>query len=119
MRVWIVLGLALLAAGCSPQGGLEPSGCQVVEMVGPTQPFQPERVTLPKGGCIEFVNADQGVHDAVSAPGTPPELQFGTRRLAAGERQKVVFNLAGEIEYICSVDGHAQLGMRGRIVVQP
>ncbi|MDW8217541.1 MAG: plastocyanin/azurin family copper-binding protein [Acidobacteriota bacterium] len=117
--MWSILGLALLAVGCSPNSGLEPRACQVVQMVGPTQPFQPAQVTLRKGGCIEFVNADQGPHDAVSAPGTSSALQFGTRRLAPGERQKVVFNLAGEIEYICSVDGHAQLGMRGKIIVQP
>ncbi len=88
-------------------------------MISPTQPFAPSTVTLKPGDCVEFINADQGTHDAVSIPGTPQNLRFGTRRLNSGERQKVVFNLAGEIEYICSVDSHAQLGMRGTIRVQP
>ncbi|RDI94866.1 hypothetical protein DV704_09360 [Meiothermus sp. QL-1] len=116
MPVLLFLGLVLLAA-CS--GANTPTACAEVRMVSPTQPFNPSLVTLKKGGCIEFFNADQGVHDAVSVPSTPAALQFSTRRLNGGERQRVVFNLAGEIEYICTVNGHAQLGMRGRIVVEP
>jgi len=115
----IGFSIVLLLVACTEPGNPGAGVCKEVRMIGPTQPFSPSILTLKQGECVEFVNIDQGVHDAVSVAGTPANLRFATRRLRAGERQKILFNLAGEVEYICTVDSHAQLGMRGTIRVQP
>ncbi len=127
MRAVLLLLLFLFAA-CQPSN---PQACVVVRALTIEEGFKAGNtnssdVTIKKGGCIEFVNEDptQNTHLAQSKPGTPQELQFTTINLAPGieNKVKVVFNIAGEIEYICSLNTgnivHART-MYGRITVLP
>ncbi len=49
------------------------------------------------------------------------EVGSGSNPLAPGESESVTFTVdkAGRFYYICPVPGHVELGMWGRIVVQP
>lgn len=124
MRMLGLVTLMILLVSCGESSNPNPSACQVVQMVSTQNGFRlantnNANVTVKAGSCIEFVNNDaNSVHNAQSRPGIPNNLAFNTAILARGESQKVVFNIAGEIEYICGVGSHATT-MNGRITVQP
>jgi plastocyanin len=118
--VSLVIWLTSCAASSNPIS----DSCQVVRMVSTQAGFRlagtnSPNVTLKVGGCLEFVNDDpNSVHNVQSRPNTPSNLAFNTAILSPGASQKVVFNIAGDIEYICGVGNHATT-MNGRITVQP
>ncbi|WP_297858460.1 hypothetical protein [Meiothermus sp.] len=126
MRVLaLVVLLGLLSACQSNQ-----QQCTVIRVLGVTQGFKvantdSPNATIKKGGCIEFVYDDEtgATHLAQSKPGTPEELKFYTYNMNnKGYKERIVFNIAGEIEYICSiqdVNGSHAITMNGRITVQP
>lgn len=127
MRI-VLFFLLFLFAACQPSN---PQACVVVRALTIQEGFKvgntnSSDVTIKKGGCIEFVNEDptQTLHLAQSRPDTPPELYFTTNNLAPGSENKVkvVFNIAGEIEYICALNTgnvvHART-MYGKITVLP
>ncbi|GIW23937.1 hypothetical protein [Meiothermus sp.] len=125
----LVLGvLGLLLAACQPKAS---DACTVIRALSVEEGFRagytnsPD-VTIKKGGCIEFVNEDPSgtIHLAQSKPTTPEELKFNTPNLLPNPeyKAKVVFNIAGEIEYICGLNTgtvvHART-MYGKITVLP
>lgn len=116
--------LIILLVSCGESSSPNPDACAVVRMVSTQTGFRlvnsnSANVTIKAGGCIEFVNDDaNSVHNAQSRPNTPSHLAFNTAILAQGKSQKVVLNIAGEVEYICGVGSHATT-MSGRITVQP
>ncbi|WP_337867241.1 hypothetical protein [Meiothermus sp.] len=124
MRIIGLVILMILLASCTESSNPSPDSCQVIRMVSTQTGFRLANTNSPNvitkvGGCIEFVNDDpNSVHNAQSRPGIPNNLAFNTPILARGESQKVFFNIAGEIEYICGVGSHATT-MNGRITVQP
>ncbi len=124
MRIISHVTLLILLASCAESSNPNPDSCQVVRMVSTQTGFRlantsSSNVTVRSGGCIEFVNDDaNSFHNAQSRPGIPNNLAFNTPILARGESQKVFFNIAGEVEYICGVGNHATT-MNGRITVQP
>ncbi len=124
MRMLGLATLMILLVSCGELSNPNPDACQVVRMVSTQAGFRlantsSANVTVKAGGCIEFVNDDaNNFHNAQSRPSAPSNLAFNTAILARGESQKVVFNVAGEVEYICGVGNHATT-MNGRITVQP
>lgn len=122
MRILGLVTLIVVLVSCGESSN--PNSCQVVRMVSTQTGFRlantnSANVTLKAGGCIEFLNEDpNSVHNAQSRPNAPGGLAFNTAILTRGESQKVVFNIAGQVEYICGVGSHATT-MRGRITVQP
>ncbi|MCX7782852.1 MAG: plastocyanin/azurin family copper-binding protein [Meiothermus sp.] len=124
MRILGLATLVVLSVSCGESSNPNPDACQVVRMVSTQAGFRlvntnSANVIVKAGGCIEFVNDDpSSVHNAQSRPNAPSNLAFNTAILARGESQKVVFNIAGEVEYICGVGSHATT-MSGRITVQP
>ncbi len=124
MRIIGLVTLLIMLASCAESSNPNPDSCQVVRMISTQAGFRlansnSSNVTTKVGGCIEFVNDDaNSVHNAQSRQNTPSNLAFSTPILARGESQKVFFNVAGEIEYICGVGNHATT-MNGRITVKP
>ncbi|RIH77978.1 hypothetical protein Mhypo_01774 [Meiothermus hypogaeus] len=126
MRVLAVVVLLGLLSACQSNQ----QQCTVIRAVGVTQGFKvantdSPNATIKKGGCIEFVYDDEtgATHLVQSKPGTPKELGFSTYPMGfKGYKERIVFNIAGEIEYICStqdVNGSHAKTMNGIITVQP
>lgn len=124
MRIIGLITLLFMLSSCAESSNSSPDSCQVVRMVNTQTGFRlantnSPNVTTKIGGCIEFVNDDAtSVHNAQSRSNTPSNLAFNMTILSLGASQKVYFNIAGEIEYICGVGNHATT-MNGRITVQP
>ena len=72
------------------------------------------RRSVPKGATVRFVvrNAGATVHDFVIG-------KTRTRKLAPGRSQTVTvrFPKAGTFTFLCSVPGHAKIGMKGRFSI--
>src|SRR5262245_61385994 len=120
---------ALLLAACGP-GGQQSSGVQVAAS---EFRFEPNSLTLPAGQptVLTFKNAGQTLHDftIVSGPGIPTPAAMAMDRtqdrspyhVAAEAGKAVTLTLdlpAGSYTFICSVQGHRELGMQGTINVQ-
>lgn len=122
---WI--GLLLLGVLLSCQPSL-PKACVVIEAVSIKEGFRVKDtnsadVTIHPGDCIEFVNADPNLtHTVQTKPQSNPPEEIPARTLPYRPYSyKVVLNIAGEYEYICSINTgnvvHAQT-MFGKITVR-
>lgn len=121
---WI--GLLLLGVLLSCQPSL-PKACVVIEAVSLEEGFRVKGtnsadVTIRPGDCIEFVNADRLTHTVQTKPQSNPPEEIPARNLPyRPDSYKVVLNIAGEYEYICSINTgsvvHART-MFGKITVR-
>lgn len=122
---WIGLLLLGLLLSCQPD---TPKACVVIEAVSVEEGFRVKGtnsadVTIRRGECIEFVNQDSTVHIAQTRPGSGAPEDFSTQNLTPDPayKVKIVLNIAGEYEYICSINTgtvvHAQT-MFGKITVR-
>lgn len=123
---WVgVLVLLIGLVSCQPAA---PKACVVIRAVSVEAGFKvgntdsPD-VTIQRGDCIEFVNADpSSSHTVQTKPfSNPPEEIPATNLPYEPNRFKKVFNIAGEYEYICSLStnnvAHART-MYGKITVR-
>jgi len=80
--------------------------------------FEPADVTVPAGRfvVVEFVNDDPVFHDWM-AEGIA-NVDAAAR---PGQTQRIRFRIdtPGTYQIICSVEGHAEAGMVGRLIVTP
>jgi glucose/arabinose dehydrogenase len=111
-RGTLVLGsaaavLALTLAGAASPG---PAKTYTVQVVARDFSFQLSRRSVPAGSMVRFVVRNRGatVHDFV-VKGRQ------TRVLRPGKRQAITvrFPRKGTFRFLCSVSGHARLGMKG------
>jgi uncharacterized cupredoxin-like copper-binding protein len=128
-RLLTALCLLFLAA-CGPSTQA-PSG---VRVAASEFRFEPASLTLKANAptTLTFKNAGQTLHDLtiVSGPGIPtpdahPSGDHMTEKqpyhvaAEAGKETTLPLNLpAGSYTFICSVQGHKELGMQGTIEVQ-
>jgi uncharacterized cupredoxin-like copper-binding protein len=121
---------ALLLAACG-SASQAPSG---VRVAASEFRFEPASLTLKAGVAITltFKNAGQTLHDLtiVSGPGIPtPDAHASGGHMAdkkpyhvaaeAGREATLALDLpTGSYTFICSVQGHKELGMQGTISVQ-
>lgn len=79
--------------------------------------FNPASIPLEKGEKVElvFTNSGSVPHDFVI-----DELGIRTQVLSPGEIEIVSINTdkAGTFSYYCSVEGHREAGMEGKIIIQ-
>jgi glucose/arabinose dehydrogenase len=127
--VLVLVAAAALTLGAGPSGRAVPGTTRIsagvataaagkksitVKVVAKDFSYTLSRRSVPKGATVRFVvrNGGQTPHDFVI--GTTR-----TRRLAPGQTQTVTvsFPRAGTFAFLCSVPGHAKLGMRGRFAV--
>ncbi len=139
MTKWLALlcaclALGFVAAGCGgdddDEGG---GGAQTQEQPaetggrgGATAPetvkvamknteFDPESVTVPKGGAVEWLNEDSVGHDVTKVGGAGPDFKSGEPGgLGEGDNFKQTFDTAGEVKYECTVHP----GMEGTVTVK-
>ena len=69
--------------------------------------FQPQSVTIDKGGTVTWTNQDSVVHDIKFSDGDSPDLKKG------GTYSKT-FDKAGKFDYICNI--HPT--MKGTVIVK-
>jgi amicyanin len=69
--------------------------------------FQPQSVTIQKGGTVTWTNQDSVVHDVKFSDGDSPDLKKG------GTYSKT-FDKAGTYDYICNI--HPT--MKGTVIVK-
>ena len=72
--------------------------------------FQPQKITVKKGGSVTFTNHDAAPHTVSPANGA---AFSGTGRLLKGDSKAVQFNEVGTQQYAC--DFHPS--MKGTVVV--
>ena len=115
MRTLIALTVAagIVAAACAPAR----SGLPEVRVVLTDFTFAPQRVEIPAGRKVELrlTNSGRVEHD-ITADGIGLHVHA-----MAGER--LAFEAGpfepGEYAFFCSVAGHREVGMVGKIVVRP
>ncbi|MGC4106347.1 MAG: PQQ-binding-like beta-propeller repeat protein [Thermomicrobiales bacterium] len=78
--------------------------------------FDPKELTIPANTDVQVTIVNKGVlqHDFVVS-----DLKVQSKLLNGGDSDTVTINAAaGEYEYHCSVPGHAEAGMVGKLIVQ-
>lgn len=97
-------------------GTVDPAA-QEITIVGNEFAFQPETFTIEKGlpVRITFKNTGKYPHNF-----TLPDLNVATWTVAPGEQASVQFTptKAGLFPYSCTIDSHADKGMKGTLTVK-
>jgi plastocyanin len=93
------------------------AGARIVEVAATDFSFRPAEITVKAGEVINLRLVNQGVaaHDLV-IPAVGIWLLAAPGQSMTGG---VTFDRPGEYEFFCSVPGHRDVGMIGRIVVTP
>jgi nitrite reductase (NO-forming) len=135
LRVWFLLLalLALIAGGCTPQPPAKAQADFDVEFTLTTSMDTGRMAFVGVGGEIDgVINPDLVARQGdkvrvtlINGDGMPhdfaiPDLDAHTSMVSAkGQTAEVVFEIgaAGEFAYYCTVPGHRQAGMEGRLIV--
>lgn len=132
-KLFLVVGLvmvfSMVLAACGG-GGSSSSGSTSASITMSDFSFEPKEITVPAGKEVSVTLTNKGSveHDWVvmAKPVTPPfdanaeaNVLF-TQKVAAGASQVVKFTApaaAGEYEIVCSIPGHMEAGMVGKLIV--
>jgi glucose/arabinose dehydrogenase len=113
LAIWLASGMAIAAmlAGSAPAG---PQAPLTVRVDARDFSFKLSRLKVPAGSTVRFVVHNRGltVHDFVVKGKR-------TRKLKPGRSQTIAVTFArkGAFRFLCSVSGHARLGMKGTFAV--
>ncbi|MBA2719344.1 MAG: heavy metal translocating P-type ATPase [Chloroflexi bacterium] len=121
-RGWYLVGVAIaslaLAGGVVAADRAIDAGAVSVDVRASNVRFEPADITVPAGRfvVVRFTNDDPIFHDWM-VEGVA-NVDAGAR---PGQTQRIRFRLdrPGTYTIICSVEGHAEAGMVGRLVVTP
>ena len=106
--MWAIAAILVGSAPAGPQAQL------TVRVDARDYGFKLSRLRVPTGSSVRFVvrNRGQTIHDFVVKGKR-------TRKLRPGRSQTIAmtFPRKGAFQFLCSVSGHAQLGMKGRFTV--
>lgn len=111
----VVIGLtAAVACGedaATPRRGRRPVGSSDVVDIRLIA-FRPERLTIPVGGKVTWMQHDAGLHTVTSGSSlveptgnvvTSPDGEFASGRLAEAKRFSFTFGRVGAYRYFCEV----------------
>jgi uncharacterized cupredoxin-like copper-binding protein len=94
-------------------------GQQLTVTVGNSMSFAPASLTVKAGQPVEITLVNDGAlaHDFTLTEGVSSPFKLDS---PGGQTTRATFTVerAGTYSFVCSVPGHAPLGMRGRLVVQ-
>ena len=76
--------------------------------------FNPEKVTVKKGGTVTWTNDESVPHDVTKEDGPGPDFSSGNGNLQQGDTYKQTFKEAGEVNYVCTVHPN----MKGTVTVE-
>jgi plastocyanin len=141
MKTWIAalcacLALGLVTVGCGGDDDDESNGsaettqqpaettgtdtgggasAEAVEVSMKDIAFDPEDVSVPKGGTVTWTNEDSVGHDVTKESGPGPDFSSGDPgAMATGDTFEHTFDAAGTIKYVCTVHP----GMEGTVTVK-
>ena len=120
MYTLFVLFLAGFVISCEDNNNSEPTKGGLIDGVytvyAGNMYYNPTTITISQGDSITFIN-EEGFHDVYTTSG-PVELSLNpcSGPCTIGT---LVFEFAGEYDYICSIGSHAEQGMIGTIIVNP
>tara|TARA_Y100000768_G_scaffold332995_1_gene272871 strand:+ start:399 stop:794 length:396 start_codon:yes stop_codon:yes gene_type:complete len=112
--------LAWLFISCEDNNASEPTEGGLIDGVytiyAGNMYYNPTSITISQGDSITFVN-EEGFHDVYTTSG-PVELSLNpcSGPCTIGT---LIFEVAGEYDYICSIGSHAEQGMTGTVIVTP
>ncbi len=114
VTAWLVTGvvctwIAAMLAGSAPARGPK---AVTIRVDAQDFSFKLSRRSVPAGSTVRFVVRNRGrtVHDFVVGGRRTGKLQPGRKQTLTVE-----FPRKGSFRFLCSVSGHAQLGMKGRL----
>lgn len=99
------------------QGGAMMGQTQVFKIIGENFKFSQNEIRVKKGDRVKInFESTGGFHDWMVA-----EFNAKTSRVNTGGKASVEFvaDKTGEFEYYCSVGQHRQMGMKGKLIVEP
>ncbi len=101
----------------APSGAPPVAGASTVAVDAAEFVFRPAEVRVPSGQGVNIILANRGavVHD-LTIPALGFHLSVQPQRLREGSLSATG---PGTYEFYCSVPGHREAGMAGRIVVTP
>jgi Cu+-exporting ATPase len=121
-RAWYLIGVGIaslaIAGGVLAADRAIDAGATQIEVTARNVRFEPAEVRVRAGDVVvvRFTNADPIFHDwmaeglanvdAAARPGQTQQIRFRA-------------DTPGTYELICSVEGHAEAGMRGTLIVEP
>jgi plastocyanin len=77
--------------------------------------FNPETVTVKKGGTVTWTNDESVPHDVTKTGGPGPDFKSGdSGGMKQGDTFQQLFAKPGEVDYVCTV--HSD--MKGKVVVK-
>ncbi|MEK7064248.1 MAG: plastocyanin/azurin family copper-binding protein [Patescibacteria group bacterium] len=101
----------------TPEVKVETTGKTVeVAVEGSQFKFLPATIKAKKGDTVVVIFKSMGgMHDFMI-----DEFEVATNQIGDGEEEEMEFvaDKIGTFEYYCSVDGHRQLGMVGKLIVE-
>jgi plastocyanin len=125
------LALAVAAAGCGGDDDEEEEGggsaattttdtgaaggaSKSAEVEQKDITFQPDEVTVARGGTVTWTNGDDANHDVTKTGGPGADFSSGTGDMAKGDTFEQKFDTAGTVEYVCTVHPN----MTGKVTVR-
>ena len=89
-----------------------------ISVSGDSYSFNPATITVPRDTLVRltFTNVGDAAHDF-----SIPALGVSTPLVSPGSSRTIEFTVPsepGSVEYICTVLGHRDLGMRGTLIIE-
>ena len=121
----LAVALALPLAGCGGGGGTEEAAggeqatAKTIRVTATEFAFEPATVSIDAPGTYTFIVANEGkAPHALAIEGQGVEGESATAQ--GGETAELTVEIpeAGEYRIVCPVDGHAEQGMTGTVVVK-
>jgi plastocyanin len=122
----VVGALVTLGVG-APRADSLPPGTAAVVHISSFLKFEPNEVTIPVGGTVEWRNSSIETHTVTDDPSAardpahaelPPGAQaFDSGPLKPGQTYRHTFDIPGRYRYFCKP--HEMHGMFGAVVVTP
>ena len=109
---------SMMASGKTERSGPAPaSGARTIGVTAREFSFSPDHFTMRAGQTVNIEFSDDGgmFHTFTLVRGPSFNLQANAGQSISGA---LTITKPGTYPFICSVPGHAQLGMRGTIAVQ-
>jgi iron uptake system component EfeO len=118
-RCSLALGLAVMAAACggAPSGSAAPAPSGAIAVEAKEYKFTPSAITVPAGDVRFWVrNGGTVEHEFEIFKGESVVSEI--EGLVPGLAKELTVELAaGEYTFMCKLNGHDQLGMKGTITV--
>jgi plastocyanin len=107
MRLWLLLSLTLVLAGCAGGGdqAADPVATDRVDLP-PSYKFEPAAITVPDGTTVTWTNSDNFTHNVRLLDDGGDVLQ-----LPPGESVSYTFTGPGEHRYDCSFHPNDMTGV--------